>query len=171
MGLDGECSGGWGCWGELGGRLGVVGWCRGFDAALAPSSLAGLKPGGTGSGQEGGRPAPMRPPPRHWTCSPTARQGRAPWRKLARRLAPSWCIRTRVKNQDPALLQRSLFPDMVLLETSPPNISELNTWKINSVLQELLVIGIQRSLSSVAVLSVDVPYTGNLIFVFLRAHL
>lgn len=76
-----------------------------------------------------------------------------------------------MKNKDPALLQRSSFPDMVLLETSPPNISELNTWKINSVLQELLVIGIRRSLSSVAVISVGIPYTGNLIFVFLRAHL
>lgn len=63
VGLEGECSGGWGCWGELGRRLGVVGWCRGFDTALAPSSLAGLKPGGTGSGQEGGRPAPTRLPP------------------------------------------------------------------------------------------------------------
>ena len=63
VGLEGECSGGWGCWGELGGRLGVVGWCRGFDAALAPSSLAGLKPRGTGSRQEGGRQAPTRLPP------------------------------------------------------------------------------------------------------------
>lgn len=60
---------------------------------------------------------------------------------------------------------------MVLFETSPPNISELNTWKINSVLQELLVIGIRRLLSRVAVLSVNIPYTGNLVFVFLRAHL
>lgn len=76
-----------------------------------------------------------------------------------------------MKSRDPALLQRSLSPDMVLFETSPPNISELNTWKINSVLQELLVIGIRRLLSRVAVLSVNIPYTGNLVFVFLRAHL
>lgn len=36
---------------------------------------------------------------------------------------------------------------MVLFETSLPNISELNTWKINSVLQEPLVVGIQEVLS------------------------
>lgn len=33
----------------------MVGWCRGFDTALAPSSLAGLKPGAQGGGRAGGR--------------------------------------------------------------------------------------------------------------------
>lgn len=157
---------GLGCWGELGRRLGVVGWCRGFDTALAHNSLAGLKPGGTGRRAGGrGRPAPTRLPP-HWTCSPTARQGRPPGESWPEGWLPSWCIPGHdVKSKDPALLQRSLSPDMVLFETSLPNISELNTWKINSVLQEPLVVGIRRSLSRVAVLSVNIPYAGNLVFV------
>ena len=91
----------------------------------------------------------MRPPPPIGPVHLQPGRGGPPGENWPEGWLP-WCIRTRVKNKDPALLQRSLFPDMVLLETSPPNISELNTWKINSVLQELLVIGIQRSLSSVA---------------------
>lgn len=112
VGLDGERSGGWRCWGELGGRLGVVGWCRGFDTALAPSSLAGLKPGGTGSAQEGGRPAPMRlpPAPRPLDLFTYSQAGEGPLEKTGRKAGSILVYQDTCEKQRPGFATKEFVP-------------------------------------------------------------
>lgn len=109
VGLEGECSAGWGCWGELGRRLGVVGWCRGFDTALAPSSLAGLKPGGTGSGQEGGRPAPTRLPPSLHLFT-YSQAGEGPLEKTGRKAGSILVYQDTCEKQRPSFATEEFVP-------------------------------------------------------------
>ena len=121
-----------------GGGLDGGGWCGGLDPALAPAGPAGLKLGGTGSGErgagrgEGGR-YPQDQPLAGLICSLTTRQGPPGENWPAGSLHLEDVLAHVLKTKTRLCYNGILFPEIVFYGTSTPNISELvSTWKINT---------------------------------------